>query len=606
MLSFLRRLVVRLAGLWWWFVLLAGLSAVALGAWGFVVYYAARPDLPQPGLLDILYRCVQMFFLSWEGVPGPLPWQLEVARFLAAFVAVSTVIAALGQLFHDQFQRHRLASFRDHVVVCGLGAGGVGLVADLRARGQEVVVIESRADHPDLERCREQDAVVVVGSPADPWALSRAGVQHAAQLLSLSQEDSVSVEALMQAHHLCLGRTAGPLHCVVQVFDQAMQRLLRDHTAFKGPQSPVRLELFNLFDLAAQVMCLEGPAFYAQRPPQKLVIVGAGGLGQSLLARLARSWWVDELARQQDNRQAAPPRREVVLLDPLATPGGELHRRVEELLGGISGQILGNMCRLVPVPMDAEAPEFAHGKFLPEGWTTFDAAWVCVPDDRLAVLSASRLWERYHRPLVVRMSSLAGFATLLTALAEKDRQAADNLHVVGLRELANTIDLLTMAPLEMLAREHHLAYVQDQLSRVAGADKSPAVVPWHRLPAELREPNRRAAADVDAKLQALGYVKVPAFKIDRVHRFDDREVEALARMEHERWLKEREEQGWRHGPKRDDALKTTPHLLPYDDLPSEVKETSRAQVRCIPTWLARAGFALQRKAQEAGPPTAAG
>ena len=37
--------------------------------------------------------------------------------------------------------------------------------------------------------------------------------------------------------------------------------------------------------------------------------------------------------------------------------------------------------------------------------------------------------------------------------------------------------------------------------------------------------------------------------------------------EHERWLKERESQGWSYGPVRDDKLKHNPNMVPYKNLP---------------------------------------
>lgn len=44
---------------------------------------------------------------------------------------------------------------------------------------------------------------------------------------------------------------------------------------------------------------------------------------------------------------------------------------------------------------------------------------------------------------------------------------------------------------------------------------------------------------------------------------------------HEVWAKARWDEGWRYGPKRDDAEKADPYLLPYDLLPQQEKERYR-------------------------------
>lgn len=51
--------------------------------------------------------------------------------------------------------------------------------------------------------------------------------------------------------------------------------------------------------------------------------------------------------------------------------------------------------------------------------------------------------------------------------------------------------------------------------------------------------------------------------------------EKLAENTHEVWAKGRIEEGWSYGEKRDDSKKTTPCLVPYDELPESEKEYDR-------------------------------
>ena len=67
-------------------------------------------------------------------------------------------------------------------------------------------------------------------------------------------------------------------------------------------------------------------------------------------------------------------------------------------------------------------------------------------------------------------------------------------------------------------------------------------------------------------------------------------------MEHERWNWQRRIQNWTYkaGPK-DEKNKTTPYLLPYDQLEDKIKEYDRETVRLIPALLERAGFEAYKR-----------
>lgn len=52
-------------------------------------------------------------------------------------------------------------------------------------------------------------------------------------------------------------------------------------------------------------------------------------------------------------------------------------------------------------------------------------------------------------------------------------------------------------------------------------------------------------------------------------------AELLAKNTHDVWAKARMEEGWIFGSTRNDAEKTNPCLVPYDDLPEKEKEYDR-------------------------------
>ena len=52
-------------------------------------------------------------------------------------------------------------------------------------------------------------------------------------------------------------------------------------------------------------------------------------------------------------------------------------------------------------------------------------------------------------------------------------------------------------------------------------------------------------------------------------------TEALAKNVHEVWAEGRIKDGWTYGETRDDVKKTTPCLVPYEELPESEKEYDR-------------------------------
>lgn len=70
-------------------------------------------------------------------------------------------------------------------------------------------------------------------------------------------------------------------------------------------------------------------------------------------------------------------------------------------------------------------------------------------------------------------------------------------------------------------------------------------------------------------------------------------TERLAKNVHENWAKGRLRDGWTYGPVRDDKKKTTPCLLPYDQLPESEKEYDRNTALETVRLILKLGYTIQ-------------
>ena len=72
-------------------------------------------------------------------------------------------------------------------------------------------------------------------------------------------------------------------------------------------------------------------------------------------------------------------------------------------------------------------------------------------------------------------------------------------------------------------------------------------------------------------------------------------VEAMAKNVHEVWAESRISQGWTYGPERNDALKTHPCLVPYEDLPEVEKAYDRDTAVGTLKLICKLGFKITQE-----------
>ena len=80
-------------------------------------------------------------------------------------------------------------------------------------------------------------------------------------------------------------------------------------------------------------------------------------------------------------------------------------------------------------------------------------------------------------------------------------------------------------------------------------------------------------------------------------------VDFLAKMEHDAWARERVDAGWRHVTLRSAAEKLTPHLVPWAQMPEEIKQVDRDAVQRLPDLLLKSGYSITSLYEKPDRPT---
>ncbi|MFQ5642413.1 MAG: RyR domain-containing protein [Thiogranum sp.] len=566
----------------WTAIALLGLFALLLGLAGFYRYFASISEPASFG--ELLYRTLQLFTMEFDIHASGLPWELDVARFLAPAVLVYTAAKAILAIFHEQLQLFRVRFANDHVVICGLGQKGLLLARAFRAKDYPVVCIEQDGRHPGIEQCRGRGAIVLTGNAADSGMLRRARVDRASCLLAVCDDDGTNSDIAVHTRKLVRGKTDRVLNCFIHIADPELVSLLREKELETQKADAIRLNFFNIHDSGARVLLQAWP-FLATGPektslPAHILLVGLGPLGESLMLRAAWLW--------RFRQPAGDAKLRITVVDERAgDKTGRLTARYPQL---------EQVCEIRVEDVSIHSMEFQRADFISnaDGCAGITGIYICPGKDADAMSAALSL--RHHTlvqklPLVVCMSRDAGLAALIEGRGDVGRTGS-NLHAFGLLDRTCQADLLLGGTHELLARAIHAAYVEKERRQGRTEKDNASMTPWDDLPETLRNSSRRQADDIGVKLKTAGCDIKPLSDWNApLFRFSDNDVERLAEMEHARWNRERFRDGWIYAAgEKNVENKTSPWLVDWAELPEEIREYDRNTVRELPAFLARAGF----------------
>jgi voltage-gated potassium channel Kch len=544
----------------------ATLVTVVLAAWGFA---EARVPDRRLGWTDIAYEVPRLFV--WAGgldPTTPVPWQLNVARFLAPLLAGYAAILGLLALFREELTilRARLLT-RQHVLICGLGRAGFLLAVALNDAGQSVVVVESDRTNESLQGCRERAIPVIMGDASDAAILRRAAAGMATHVVVCCGADGVNLDVLGALRNSWSGLSRPPV-AHVHVADHALWHQLESAALTSRANGGLRAEFFNLPQMVARALVAHRPApWRASRDrPFRVLVLGARPVVSRVCASVA--------ARTVSDR---------CVLDLVVAYGDGAAREPDETEPDLDPIGLARV-------WDVSSPTAlaASGGSLPE---PIDEAFICAEPEGRGLAHALALAALSPDINVTVLASHGALADECGALPGGERIA-----IVDAVRLVLSPGLLRNTMVEILARARHEQYLRDAWAREKSAG-NPSAVPWDALPEDLKDSNRHFAESISVKLRQLGQHLAPLPLLPTVRArpsLDCDVVEALAQSEHKRWMTDRIAAGWQPttGPE-DPTRRLHPSLVPWDALSDREQEKDREAIRELPDLLAIAGYMMR-------------
>jgi len=582
---------MRKAKIWWqdhqW--TLVGIAAVLslyFGIMGFRDHFASAGE--SHSFFELLYRSLQLFIMESGAFSGAINWKLELARFLSPAIAAYAAICAFVLIFREQIHFFRVRLFKDHIIICGLSNKGILLAQGLLDNKERVVILELDESNDYIAQCRERGAVILAGDATDAEMLRKARIKKAKYLISVCGDDGVNTEVAVNARSLVKDPKKRVLTCIVHIVDPQLCHLLREREIGEDQIESFRLEFFNVFSSGAKICLEEYPPFDDKTKSPHLLIVGVGRMGESLVVHASKKW---EGLSADTNQKL-----EITIIDREAKNKVDLLR--------IKYPQLRESTALNPLQIDINSKEFQEARFLfdANGTCRFTGIYICFDNDSFGLSTALSLHQHLRKHsimIIIRMTRDSGLATLLHAEKTKEDANEDSfkkLHAFGLIDNTCAPALLVSGIHERLARIIHEEYRKKQKRMGKTEKENPSLVHWHRLPESLKESNRRQADHISIKLKKLGCGIAPILDWkEPLFEFKKNEIIKMAQLEHKRWMEERKKAGWKYAPgEKNIKKKTSPYLVPWEQLSPEIQNLDKDTVINIPLLLAKAGFKVYR------------
>jgi len=191
------------------------------------------------GWAEALHATFKLIFLETV-LPFPTVPELQLLFILLPLIGLALVadgVLRFGVALFNRRERKEAwemaiaSTYRDHVVICGLGKVGYRVVKELLRLGEDVVGIERNTDDPFLEEIRQMNVPVLLGDARQREMLEKARVQEASAIVVCTEDDLTNLDIALDARELNSG-----IKVVLRMFDVQLADKVRRgfgiHTAF--------------------------------------------------------------------------------------------------------------------------------------------------------------------------------------------------------------------------------------------------------------------------------------------------------------------------------------------------------------------------------------
>ena len=276
-----------------------------------------------------------------------------------------------------------------------------------------------------------------------PYYLQKAGVQKAKYIISFDDKDENNADIALKVMQLIPEKNKSILTCVIQILNPQLYMIIKKQSFSICQNSKVKIEFYNQYAIGARSLLEKYPPFSDRKEttedPIPVIIIGAGQLGESIIIRIARTWYWQH--------KSDTVRLKLFLIDLNAD---HIKENLESQHPKLSAK-----CDFIAIVLDLKSGSFKRGTFLeqPDFKRGF-IAYICLDDDSLGLYAALTLNQYISEggaKIIVRMDHNTSVAKLIS-----DEQSViatiKDIYPVNLNELTAKNQIILAGEKEIFAR----------------------------------------------------------------------------------------------------------------------------------------------------------
>jgi voltage-gated potassium channel len=185
-------------------------AILIIGTLAFHFDYTFPGTNQYPSLSEALYATFTLIFFSPE-IPYPEQWHLQALLFIIpifGLVAVADGILRFGgallskQARGQKWQVAMASTYRDHVIVCGIGKVGYRVILELLKFEKEITALEKNPEGRFVEKVKSLGIPIILSDARQSENLLKAGVKEADAIIPCTDDELTNLDIALDAREI--------------------------------------------------------------------------------------------------------------------------------------------------------------------------------------------------------------------------------------------------------------------------------------------------------------------------------------------------------------------------------------------------------------------
>lgn len=199
-------------------------GSVLLGGLFFDLLYT-HAEIQELSYIEAVHAIFTMIFFG-ESVPFPGEWYLQIFFFVMPIIGLGLIaqgVINFGVMLFNKSGREGewqvaiASTYKQHIIIAGVGRLGFRIVEELLNFGEELVGIEINPENEFVRRVMAHRVPVIAGDATHAEVLKQAGVERASAIIPCTENDLTNLEIALNAREL-----RPDIHVVLRMFDHDM------------------------------------------------------------------------------------------------------------------------------------------------------------------------------------------------------------------------------------------------------------------------------------------------------------------------------------------------------------------------------------------------